>query len=156
MNDAERQRLIRDLAASREALLAVAERVRGDHLPRPTRNPGWTMAHVLAHVLAADADLAHLLETASTEAGAEMPDSNAHERQTARWLSAAPDALVEELRRRGARWRDLLASLPVEGLGRPVRGMQEGATVGATAAEWRGHDDVHAEDVRLAISETGR
>ena len=151
MNDAERQRLLTDLTADREELLAVARTVDREALDRPTRNPGWTVRHVLAHVLAADADLVSILGMASDSTGdIRVPGAGEHEREMARWMTATPESICEELRKRGDHWKRLMIAMPEASLA-ATAGVGEGErTVGDLVSEWRGHDVQHREDVSLA------
>jgi hypothetical protein len=158
MNERERRQLQAELVANREALLAVASDVDERGLARPTRNPGWAVRHVLAHVLASDADLIALLEAAGDPGTDPLRHHSfeEHEREMARWMDATPEAMAEELRERGDRWRELLAAL----LG-PATEILVGAS-GWIKGEmklldvvgyWPDHYSQHVEDVRLALAE---
>ena len=170
MNEGDQGRLHAELAAEREALLAVVSGVDDEALTWPTRNPGWTVRDVLAHVLASDADLISLLEAAGRPSTGTLriPSLEEHQREMAHWTEATPQALAREVRERGDRWQALLAVLPGSALAIPVSGnwwppsalsdspsavpeSSSGARVLAdVVADWRGHDSQHAEDVRLA------
>ena len=174
---AEWRQLQADLAADREALLAVVSGVDEQALKWPTRNPGWTVRDVLVHVLAADADLISLVEAAGRPGTRtlRMPSLEEHQREMARWAEASPQAFAQELRERGNRWRELLAALSVSALGIPVSGnwwpqaalsdsavaVPEDTSGGVRAlwdvvTDWRGHDShdsQHGEDVRLALAQ---
>lgn len=169
----EEEQLQSDLASEREALLAVVLGVDEQALPWPTRNPDSTVRDVLAHVLASDANLIWLLEEASRSGtrSIRMPGLKGHQREMTRWAEATPQALAQELRERGNRWRELLAVLPGSALAVPVSGdwWPEDAMAGSGAADpetagglrplsdvvadWRGHDAQHGEDVRLALAD---
>lgn len=162
-----------ELVAEREALLAVMSGVDEEALTRPTRNPGWTVRDVLAHVLASDADLIALLEAAVHSGPPTLthPSAERHQEEMARWADAPPQALVEHLRERADRWRELVAAVPGSALAIPVGGawwppsallggqsavpQSAGGTrpLADVLADWRGHDTQHAEDVRLALVE---
>ena len=170
-NERERGRLHAELTAEREALLTVVSGADEEALAWPTRNPGWTVRDVLAHVLASDADLISLLEAAGrpTTRTLRMPGLEEHQREMARWTEAAPQALAREVRERGDRWQALLAALSGSALAIPVSGnwwpppalsdspsavpeSSSGARVLAdVVADWRGHDTQHSEDVRVAL-----
>jgi len=158
VNEQERKQLQAELVGNREALLAIASDVDEQGLARPTRNPGWTVRDVLAHVLASDADLIALLELAGDPGTdpLQVHSFEEHEREMARWMDATPQALAQELRERGDRWRELLAALP--------RSASE-ILVGASAwieserklldvvGDWPDHYSLHTEDVRLALAD---
>ncbi len=173
----EWRQLQADLAADREALLAVVSGVDEEALGWPTRNPGWTVRDVLAHVLASDADLISLAEAAGRPGTRTLrnPSLEGHQQEMARWAEATPQAFAQELRERGNRWRELLAALSVAALGIPVKGnwwppaalsdpavaVPEDTSGGVRAlwdviTDWRGHDShdsQHGEDVRLALAQ---
>ena len=95
MDEDTRKQLQAELAANREALLAIVSKVDERALSLPTRNPEWSVRDVIAHVLASDADLIALLEPAG-RAGAASVEGRSyeeHEREMARWSDATPDAL---------------------------------------------------------------
>ncbi len=162
-----------DLTAEREALLAIASGVEEPALAWPTRNSGWTVRDVLAHVLASDADLIALLKAAAQSNSPTLthPSAGQHQEEMARWADATPQAFVQHLQGRADRWRELLAALPgsaltirVSGAWWPPSALSGGpsnapeSTGGTRAladvlADWRGHDAQHAEDVRLALAE---
>jgi hypothetical protein len=167
------RRLHAELTAEREALLAVVSGVEERSLALPTRNPGWTVRDVLAHVLASDADLILLLEAAAHPASQPLqhPGLEQHQREMSRWAEANPEMFVQQLRERADRWRELVTALPAPALAIPVRGdwwppsalsgspsaipeSSGGARALAdVVADWRGHDTQHAEDVRLALAD---
>ena len=153
----EWRQLQADLAAEREALLAVVSGVDEQALAWPTRNPGWTVRDVLAHVLASDADLISLLEVAGSSSTHPLRTGSVeqHEQEMAGWADAAPQALAEELQQRGDRWRALLAALPGSAFTIPVDAFWSGGvrTLRDVVADWRGHYPQHGEDVRLALAQ---
>jgi len=150
VNDAERERLLADLTIDREELLAVARTVDWEALERPTRNPGWTVRHVLAHVLAADADLISVLEAAGDTTGdVRVPGTGEHECEMARWMTATPESICEELRKRGIHWKRLLVAMPGASLAATACVGEGDRTVGELVSEWQGHDAQHGEDVSL-------
>lgn len=156
MKEQERKQLQAELAADREALLAVASGVVDQDLDRDTRNPGWAVRDVLAHVLASDADLIALLEAAggSSAAPIRINSLEQHQAEMARWIEATPQALAQELRERGNRWRKLLAALPPSAFTITVgtSGWIKGAkSLLDVISDWRGHDSQHGEDVELAL-----
>jgi hypothetical protein len=156
VNEQERKQLQAELATDREALLAVASGVVERDLARRTRNPGWAVRDVLAHILASDADLISLLE-ATDNSSADLIRINSleqHQEEMARWIDATPQALAQGLRERGDRWRNLLAALPAPAFSITVgmSGWIKGAKrLFDVIGDWRGHDSQHAEDVRLAL-----
>ena len=137
----------------------------------PTRNAGWTVRDVLAHVLASDADLIALLAEAarSGTGGIRMPGLQEHQREMDRWAEATPRSFARDLRKRGSRWRELLTAPPNSALAITVSGnwWPQNALSGSASstpeesggvrpladvvADWRGHDAQHTEDVRLAL-----
>ncbi|MCH8815303.1 MAG: maleylpyruvate isomerase N-terminal domain-containing protein [Chloroflexi bacterium] len=170
-NEAGLEELRAELAAEREALLAVVPEVDEPALSLPTRNAGWTVRDVLAHVLASDADLIALLEEAARSGTRDLriPGLEKHQREMARWAEAAPRSFARKLRNRGGRWLELLTAPSSSTLTIPVSGnwWPQNALSGSTSstpeesgavrpladvvADWRGHDAQHAEDVRLAL-----
>ncbi len=169
----EREQLQSELVSEREALLAVVSGVDEPALTWRTRNAGWAVRDVLAHVLASDADLIRLFEEAGRPGiGAlRMPGLKGHQREMVRWRTATPRSFAQELRERGDRWRRLLAALPGTAFSIQVSGdwWPQDAMAGSGAAnpetaggvrplsdvvaDWRGHDTQHGEDVRLALAE---
>ncbi len=117
------------------------------------------MGQVLAHVLACDADLIELLGAVGRPGPAPPsgPRRGEHEQEAARWSSAECDALAGELRQRSERWRALLEGLEDAAFAMPARiwWRTEAAPLLEVAADWRGHDSQHAEDVRLAVEARG-
>ena len=153
MNDSERKRLLDTLAADRRALLDSVRAVDPKALRLATRNPGWTVGHVLAHVLAADADLIAFLEGACTaNAHVRILGKARHELEMERWMTESPSAIVTQLRDRGRRWQRLLASLPEPSLDIGCDSGKSPGTVGETVGHWVGHDVQHREDVELALA----
>jgi hypothetical protein len=157
MNKRKREQLQADLAAEREALLTVASDVDAKALSWPTRNSDWTVRDVLAHVLASDADLISLLEAAgrSDADPLRLHGLEQHQREMARWTDATPQALAEEMRQRGDRWRELLAALPdsaSEVLVGASGWIESERKLLDVVGDWREHDTQHAEDVRLALA----
>jgi len=150
-------RLHAELTADREALLAVVSGVDEEALTWPTRNPGWTVRDVLAHVLASDTDLVSLLEAAARPGirTLRVRGLEEHQRDMARWAEATPQVLAQELRERGDRWLALLAALPGSAFATPAQVWWAPAAraLGDVVGDWRGHDREHAEDVRLALAD---
>jgi uncharacterized protein (TIGR03083 family) len=144
-----------ELRAEREALLAVVSRVEERTLAWPTRNPGWAVRDVIAHVLASDADLISLVEAAGRSGtdAVGLRGQEAHEQEMARWAEASPEALAAELRERGERWRGPLAALPDSAFAIPVQvwWQADPKALRDAVGDWRGHDTQHGEDVRLAL-----
>lgn len=154
MNEREREQLQAELVAEREALLAVVSHIQQQALAWPSRNAGWSVRDVLAHVLASDSDLISLVEAAGRSRAdfLGLRDREAHEREMARWTDATPQELAEELRQRGDRWRELLTALPGSAFATPAVVWWMGGTLGDAVASWRGHDRQHGEDLRLALA----
>jgi uncharacterized protein (TIGR03083 family) len=157
VNERERGQLQGELATEREALLAVVSAVEEQALTWPTRNPGWAVRDVLAHVLASDADLISLVEVAgrSSMHPLRLPGLEEHQREMARWTDATLQAFAEQLRERGDRWQELLAALPRSAFAIPATVYWGGGmrTLADVVADWRGHYPQHAEDVRLALAD---
>lgn len=158
MNEGDPGRLREELTTDREALLAVVSGVEEHALTWPTRNPGWTVRDVLAHVLASDADLISLLEAAgrSSTHPVRHPSLEQHQKEMARWTDATPQMFVQQLRECSDRWRALLDGLPDPAFAIPVQvgGWSDRVrAVGDVVGDWRGHDRQHAEDVRLALAD---
>lgn len=157
MSEGDRGQLQAELTADREALLAVVSGVDEHALARPTRNPGWTVRDVLAHVLASDTDLISLVEAAGRSSSHPVPHPSLeqHQKEMARWTDATPQMFVQQLRERSNRWRALLDGLPDPAFAIPVQigGWSDRVrTLGDVVGDWRGHDAEHAEDVRLALA----
>ena len=157
MNEREREQLQDGLAAEREALLAVVAGVDEQALTWPTRNPEWTVRDVLAHVLASDADLIWLLEAAhhSSTRPLRLESLEQHQQEMARWADATPKMFSQQLQERSDHWRELLAALPGSAFVIPATVYWAGParTLADAIADWRGHDQQHAEDVRLALAQ---
>ena len=151
MDGPELERLLTSLVADRQALLATVQDADEQDLQQSTRNPGWTVQHVLAHVLAADADLIAILEAAS-RAGTHthVPSTGEHEREMATWMTATLRAISSELGNRSERWEQLTIALGETSFAATVGGRK--STVGDLIADWQGHDVQHKEDVQLAVS----
>jgi hypothetical protein len=148
-------RFLARLVQDREALLDLVETVANEDLRLATRNPGWTIRHVLSHVLAADMDLISVLE-AAPKAGTSaciprMRSHEQHELEMEQWASHNIESLHEQLSQRAELWKGLLANLPNGSLDTPVHVGEIVGTVGDCIAAWEGHDEVHAEDIRLAL-----
>jgi hypothetical protein len=159
VNEREREQLQKELAANREALLGVVCGADVRDLTLPTRNPDWTVRVVISHVLASDADLIALLQEAGRSETRPLPVQSLeqHEGEMARWSDATPQAMADELRDRGDRWRELLAALPDPAFAISVSapwsdGVRE---LWDVVGDWRPHDAQHAEDVRLALAGGG-
>ena len=146
-----------ELAANREALLAVVSGMDASALSLPTRNAEWSVHDVLAHVLASDVSLMALLEGATE---GRIPDAplDAYDEDRAAWREAGLSTMVQQLIERGERWRELFAALPDHALDGPAHAwwMDGSTTLGAILEDYRTHDGEHGEDVRLAMEEAGR
>ncbi|OGO49924.1 MAG: hypothetical protein A2148_07790 [Chloroflexi bacterium RBG_16_68_14] len=132
----------------------------------PTRNPGWAVRDVLAHVLASDADNILLLEAASRlsttplHGGSQVPaisllSDKEHGQEMARWTDATLQMFAQQLRERGDRCQALLDSLPDSAFEIPtaVHWRDGVKKLGDVLSDWRGHYPLHTEDVRLALAD---
>jgi uncharacterized protein (TIGR03083 family) len=155
VDEGAHRQLDAELATNREALLAIVEQVDDEALLLPTRNEGWSVRDVIAHVLASDADLVALVEAAGVRNVAQVEGRSRaeHEREMARWADATAGALVEALRKQGDLWCRLLDALPEGAWALPTQAWwTPAATVlGETIEDYRTHDVEHGEDVRLAL-----
>jgi hypothetical protein len=72
----------------------------------------------------------------------------------ARWTDGTPQALADQLRERGDRWRALLDAPPDSAFAIPVQpwSIRGAKALGDVVGDWRGHHRQHAEDVRLALA----
>ena len=140
--DIHKAQLLTELAADRRRLVSTVHTLSREDLGLPTRNPGWTVHHVLAHVLSDDADLiAYLKMSLAEPANAKPPNVAEHNAEMGICLVSGPKTLHHELETRGASWGRLLAKTPPS----------HWSNVAAFVNQWRGHDTVHNEDVRLAV-----
>jgi hypothetical protein len=157
VNEREREQLQAELVAEREELLAIVSGVEQRAHAWPTRNPDWAVRDVLAHVLASDKDLIEALEAAGRSSGGtlRLRGEQAHRQEMAGWTEARAEAIAEELRLRGERWRELLGALPGQAFATPVDAWWAVRTLGDFVASYRGHDRQHGRDVRLALAQGG-
>lgn len=153
----EREELQAELVADRETLLAIVSPVQQRDLARASRNPGWSLRDVLAHLLAVDSDLISLLEAAtrSTADSLRSRSVGAYEREMAGWADASGREPAVELRQRGDRWRELLTGLPGSAFAKPAVVWWMDGRLTEVVGSWRGHDRQHGEDVRLALAHGG-
>ncbi len=151
MNETERLRLLSELSRDRRLLLAAARSVTDGDLGSPTRNPGWTVAHVLGHVLASDKALIDLLQAADQLEPASQESTQSHESEMDRWLGAGASDILSELEVRSRRWQDLLSKVTVSDLETMIETSSGPKTVANRISEWHGHDAQHGEDVQLAV-----
>ena len=145
---------------NREALLAIVSKVDEGALSLPTRNPEWSVRDVIAHVLASDADLIALLESAG-RAGATSVAGRSYEehaQEIDRWSDVTPEALIGALRELSDRWRALLASLPNDAWALPAQAWWTPAAraLREVIEDYRTHDAEHGEDVRQALEDASR
>lgn len=103
------------VSAATQRLLATAERLDTADLAADSRCPGWTRAHVLAHV-ARNADaLTNLLSWAATGVETYMyPSGEARNADIEAGASASPEALVADVRESAARFSTAISQLPEE------------------------------------------
>lgn len=143
-----------ELAADRDALLAVVSGINDDSLALETRNSGWAVRDVLAHVVAVDTELITTLEAAVDE-GSRVNERSMeeYESEIARWVAATASVLVQELQARGERWRGLLGQVPLSGLDEAAGVWWTKGTLRDVVESWRDHDKQHAEDVRLSLEQ---
>jgi hypothetical protein len=137
---------------ARQPLLSL--RIDDVDLGRATRNAGWTVRHVLAHLLATDADLIWLLENLELDGRRAPHLTEEFDRQEMeRSLETTADGALCELRRRAESWRRLLHGLHDDGLDAPVRVWWRRGHLPLRDAlrDWYDHDRQHAEDIRIAI-----
>jgi hypothetical protein len=141
------------LRLERERLLAVAGEMDREALARQA-NPGWTGADVLAHVLAADADLIWLL-TSVAAAGPEVTLDEARDlAEKKSWAGSDLPALLAGLRTQGERVLALVQEASGAALDTRVRvWWRPGPTpLRDVIEDWRDHDAQHAADLRRALA----
>ena len=143
-----------ELAADRDALLAIVSGIDDKSLALETRNAGWAVRDVLAHVIAVDTELIATLEAAVDE-GSRVNERSMeeYESEIARWVAATASVLVQELQARGERWRGLLSKVPASGLDEAAGVWWTKGMLRDVVESWRDHDKQHAEDVRLSLEQ---
>lgn len=141
-----------ELVADRDALLAIVSGIDDKSLALETRNPGWAVRDVLAHVVAVDTELVSTLETAVDRGSPKERSMQEYESEIERWVGASARTLVQELRARGERWRELLNQMPPSGLDEAAKVWWTKGTLRDVLASWRDHDEQHSEDVRLSLN----
>lgn len=143
-----------ELAADRDALLAIVSGIDDDSLALETRNSGWAVRDVLAHVIAVDTELIATLEAAVDHGSRPKERSmEEYESEIEGWVSATASGLVQELQARGERWRGLLSKVPLSGLDEAAGVWWTKGTLREVVESWRDHDKQHAEDVRLSLEQ---
>jgi maleylpyruvate isomerase len=110
------------VSAATQRLLDTAERLDAAGLAAPSRCPGWSRAHVLAHV-ARNADaLTNLLTWAATDEETFMyPSVEARNADIEAGAAAAPDDLINDLRESAARFGSAISQLPEDAWEHVVR-----------------------------------
>lgn len=104
------------VSAATQRLLGSAEKLDADDLAAPSLCPGWSRAHVLAH-LARNADaLTNLLSWAATGDEKFMyPSVEARAADIDAGAAASPDELLADLRASAARLSTAISQLPEHG-----------------------------------------
>ncbi len=144
-----------ELAADRDALLAIVSGMDDESLALETRNPGWVVRDVLAHVVAVDTELISTLEAAVDRSSRPNERSmEEYEHEIERWVRATAGMLTQELQARGERWRGLLSQVPLSGLDEAAGVWWTKGTLRDVLASWRDHDKQHSEDVRLSLEQS--
>ncbi|MFJ4833933.1 maleylpyruvate isomerase family mycothiol-dependent enzyme [Streptomyces sp. NPDC088747] len=137
---------VRDLASVREAterLLTAAARLDNASVAEPTRLPGWSRGHLLAHI-ARNADaLANVLDGRPMYASAESRDADI-ERDAARPL----DTQVTDVRESSARFQEA-GAVPAD-WSRTVE-LRNGVTDAASRVPFRRWAEVELHHVDLGI-----
>lgn len=127
------------VSAATERLLDTAEKLDAAELAAPSRCPGWSRAHVLAHV-ARNADaLTNLLTWAATGEETFMyPSPDARNADIEAGASATPADLLTDLRESAANFSYAISQLPEEGWERVVRAGPggKGASIPARRVVW--------------------
>jgi maleylpyruvate isomerase len=136
------------------AVATALEQLPDDELRRPSPLPGWTRAHVVAH-LARNADaLVNLCTWARTGAETPMyPSREARDADIETTAALPPGELRADLRDAAARLAEAAAVLPDEAWGAPVRNMQ-GRTIRAREIPWMRAKElwVHGVDLDAGLS----
>ena len=136
------------------AVAGAVQELTDDELRQPSALPGWTRAHVVAH-LARNADaLVNLCTWART--GVEMPMYPSREVRDAdieRTAAQPADVLRTDLRDAAARLAELAAVLPDDAWNRPIRTMQ-GRRIAAREIPWMRVKElwVHGVDLDAGLS----
>lgn len=140
------------VSAATDRLLATTERLDTAALRGPSLCPGWTRAHVLAHI-ARNADaLTNLLIWAST--GEEKPMYPSVEVRNAEIEKGAQherDELLADLRESAERFSTAIAKVPEDGWERQVRTgpSASGRTIPARRVVWLRFQEVEIHHVDL-------
>jgi maleylpyruvate isomerase len=129
---ANRQTMLALIDAATERLLATARAFTDDDVRRPSLLPGWTRAHVLAHLAGGAGALRNLLDSART--GRVIPAYAGQEaRDAAIEAGSRQDAatLLDDLVTSADRFRAAAVALPEEAWARSVQ-VLSGAPMPAT------------------------
>ncbi len=136
------------------AVVRALDGLTDDDLREPSALPGWTRAHVVAH-LARNADaLVNLCTWARTGVETPMyPSREARDAAIEATAAVPADALRADFRDAEARLAEAVAVLPAEAWGRPVRNGQ-GRTVAAREIPWMRAKElwVHGVDLDAGLS----
>ena len=136
------------------AVAAAVQKLTDDELRQPSALPGWTRAHVVAH-LARNADaLVNLCTWART--GVETPmysSRDARDTDIERTATLPADALRTDLRDAAARLAEAAAVLPDDAWNWPIRTMQ-GRTIAAGEIPWMRVKElwVHGTDLDAGLT----
>ncbi|MFF5177250.1 maleylpyruvate isomerase family mycothiol-dependent enzyme [Micromonospora sp. NPDC000316] len=102
-------------------VLATVDQLGDDALRGPSRLPGWSRAHVLAHLSRGADSRVRLLEAARTGGAIrQYPDEAARDREIEQWARRSRSELVADFRRADERLRAAIADHPADRWGRTV------------------------------------
>ncbi|WP_433265213.1 maleylpyruvate isomerase family mycothiol-dependent enzyme [Micromonospora vinacea] len=102
-------------------VLATVDRLDEDELRGPSRLPGWSRAHVLAHLSRGADSRVRLLEAARTgRAIPQYPDEAYRDREIQQWARRSRSELVADFRAADERLRVAIAEHPADCWGRIV------------------------------------
>jgi maleylpyruvate isomerase len=139
---------------SESTLAGLVERLTDEALAEPSALPGWSRAHVVAH-LARNADaLVNLLTWARTGVETPMyPSRQARDEDIATTAARPPALLRADLATASARLAETMADLPDDAWTAQVRNGQ-GRTVSATEIPWMRAKEVwvHGVDLRAGLA----
>jgi maleylpyruvate isomerase len=136
------------------AVAGALERLTDDGLRQPSALPGWTRAHVVAH-LARNADaLVNLCTWARTGVETPMyPSREARDAGIEHSAAVPPDDLRADFRDAEARLAEAVAVLPDQAWGKPIRNMQ-GKVISTREIPWMRVKEmwVHGVDLDAGVT----